>query len=316
MTIDYKIPKKMKVWGAMLLLFFIQSCQIEGENLSLDDLPQPDFEAIETGPGRVQLTNKTNTPTIAKWTVLSSGQTLEGDVVEANLIFEGLYDIQLNVVGQGGMASITKSVTISENDPEACANDRALGFIASCDQKKWKLNPEAGAFKVGPGPDNGEWWSSGVADVTARACEFNDEFVFSFNAEGTFAYDNKGDFFADGYLGNGTSGCEPAANLTGEQALWNSGTFRFSVTEGTGVNRLGQLRLVGRGAHIGVKKAHNGGETVSGPVNDFVLYDILEMKSNVNGQGYDILKIGVRISEVDPATGQASWWTFTLRSFE
>lgn len=299
----------MKMWGACLLLFFAQSCQIESENLSLGDLPQPDFEAVEIGPGRVQLTNKTNTPTIARWTVLSSGQNLEGDVVEVSLIFEGSYDIRLDVTGQGGMASVTKTVSVSEDDPEACSEDRLLGFLASCTQKVWKLNPEAGALKVGPGPDDGEWWSSGISDVSARSCEFNDEYMFSFNAEGTFVYDNKGDFYADGYLGNKTTGCEPAGNLQGDQALWNSGTFQFGAVEGTGVKNLGQLRLMGKGAYIGVKKAHNGGETDTGPATDYILYDVLDMQKNVDGQGYDLLKIGVNI-------GGDGWWTFTLRSFE
>lgn len=299
----------MKIWGAVLLLIFAQSCQIEGENLSLNDLPQPSFEAEEIGPGRIKLTNTTSTPTIARWTVLNNGQKLEGDIVEANLIFQGTYDVQLNVVGQGGMASITKSVSISEDDPEACGDDKLLGFLASCTQKTWRLNPEAGAFKVGPGPDNGDWWSSGTADVLTRACEFNDEYKFSFNAEGTFAYDNKGDFFADGYLGNKTAGCEPAGNLKGDQALWNSGTFQYGVVEGAGVKKLGQLRLMGKGAHIGVKKAHNGGETDTGPAANDILYDILDIQRNVGGQGYDLLKIGVNI-------GGDGWWTFTLRSFD
>jgi len=292
----------------MFISLFISACRPEGDNLTLGNLPEPEFEATEISPGRIQLRNTTNTATIANWTIVSSGQKLQGDVVEAALTFAGNYDVKLDVVGQGGMASVTKSVTVKQNDPDACNDEKALGFIASCSQKKWKLNPQAGAFKVGPGPDNGDWWSSGDGDVSARSCEFNDEFTFSFNAEGTFAYDNKGDYFADGYLGNKTNGCEPAANLTGVQALWNSGTFKFTITEGTGVKKLGQLRLVGKGAHIGVKKAHNGGETATGPVNDFVLYDILEMSKNKNAAGYDILKIGVNI-------GGDAWWSITLRSF-
>src|SRR5690606_32138691 len=103
MIIDYKLQTKIKLWGICLVLFLIQSCKIEGENLSLDDLPQPDFVAEEIAPGRVKLTNRSNVPTIAKWTVLSSGQQFEGDVVEVSLIFEGSYDVQLDVIGQGGM---------------------------------------------------------------------------------------------------------------------------------------------------------------------------------------------------------------------
>lgn len=296
------------LWKIMLFSMIVIACRPEGDNLTLSALPQPTFQAVEISPGRVQLTNTTNTPTIASWTIVSSGQKLSGDVVEVALIFAGNYDVKLDVVGQGGMASVTQPVTVKQNDPNACDAKTALGFIASCTKKTWKLNPQAGAFKVGPGADNGDWWSSGAGEVTGRACEFNDEFTFSFNAEGTFAYDNKGDYFADGYLGNKTTTCEPATNLKGEQALWNSGNFKFSVTEGTGVKKLGQLRLVGKGAHIGVKKAHNGGETPTGPANDYVLYDILEMTKNKDGAGYDILKVGVNI-------GGDAWWTMTLRSF-
>lgn len=303
----YKKLFQAKLWKFALVTLIVSACRPAGDNLTLGVLPQPEFEAVEISPGRIQLKNTTKTPTIAKWTILSSGQQLQGDIVEAGLIFAGNYEVKLDVVGQGGMASITKSVTVKQNDPEACDDKKALGFIASCTQKKWKLNPQAGAFKVGPGADNGDWWSSGEGEVVGRSCEFNDEFTFSFNAEGTFAYDNKGDYFADGYLGNKTNGCEPATNLQGEQALWNSGTFKYAVTEGTGVKKLGQLRLVGKGAHIGVKKAHNGGETATGPLNDYVLYDILEMSKNANGAGYDILKIGVNI-------GGDAWWTITLRS--
>src|SRR5690606_41381663 len=117
--------------------------------------------------------------------------------------------------------------------------------------------------------------ASTAGDITGRACEFNDDFTFHFNAEGTSVYDNKGDFYADSYLGSNTNSCEPAVNLTGDQAAWNSGTFKFSIIDGTGVNGLGQLVLTGKGAHIGIKKAHNGGETPTGPVGNSVTYDIL-----------------------------------------
>lgn len=293
--------------AALIGMMFVQACKIEGDHLRLERIPEPNFKVVDLSSGKVRLINTTNSPSIAQWTVLSTGQKLSGDTVDVNLIFAGDYEIELQIVAQGGMASVKKPVSVAENDPEACADTRALGFIAGCDQKSWKLNPEVGAFKVGPGPDNAEWWSSGAGDIQGRSCEFNDEFTFAFNSEGTFDYDNKGDYFADGYLGNQTAGCEPASNLSGDQELWDSGTFKFVVTEGTGVNKLGQLRLVGKGAHIGVKKAHNGGETPSGPVNDYVLYDILEMQKNVNGQGYDLLKIAVDI-------GGGAWWTFTLRS--
>ena len=48
----------------------------------------------------------------------------------------------------------------------------------------WKLAPEAGALGVGPGTGDYGWWSNGEADVTTRACLFDDHYVF--NADGSF----------------------------------------------------------------------------------------------------------------------------------
>ena len=298
-------PLNVLVGGLLIAIIPFQACK--EEKYSLGNIPNADFE-IQAGEDANTLVfvNKTPGSSIAYWET-STGQKFKGDNVSARFTFEGEYGVTLLAVTPGGTTTVTKQASIAQSDPTACNPDRALGFIAGCTERVWKLNPEAGAFKVGEGPDNGNWWGSGTAEVTGRACEFNDEFTFKFNAEGTFIYDNKGDFFADGYLGSGSTACEPASNLTGDQAAWNSGTFSFSVIEGGGVNGLGQLRLNGRGAHIGVKKAHNGGETASGPAGNSITYDILAMEQNVNGQGYDILKIGVNI-------GGAGWWTFTLRS--
>lgn len=299
-------PLKMLVGGLLITIIPFQSCQ--EENYSLGSIPNADFE-IQAGDdaNTVIFVNKTPGTSIAYWET-STGQKFKGDNVSARFTFEGEYDVTLLAVTPGGTATVTKQVSISQSDPTACNPDRALGFIAGCTEKTWRYNPEAGAFKVGDaGPDAGNWWSSGAGDVQARACEFNDEFTFRFDAQGTFIYDNKGDFFADGYLGNSSTSCEPADNLSGDQADWNSGTFSFSVIEEGGVNNLGQLRLDGRGAHIGIKKAHNGGETPGGPVGNSITYDIIAMEQNVNGEGYDMLKIGVNI-------GGSGWWTFTLRS--
>lgn len=298
-----------KLITLMLAIALFPGCSADGDNLSLGPLPNADFEAIVEPDGHtVRLINRTNAHSIAYWTIPSTGQKFTGNEIMTSFIFADTYEISLMVAAQGGMASVTKEVTTTQNDPDACDPGRALGFIAGCTEKIWRLNPEAGAYQVGPGPDNGEWWSSGAGDITERACEFNDDYTFVFDAVGTFIYDNKGDYFADNYLGGGNGTCEPNSNLQPAQQAWASGDFNFSISEGTGVRELGQLTLVGTGAHIGLQKVHNGGETEAGPVGDSIVYDILEMTQDAGGQGYDILKLGVNI-------GGDAWWTFTLRSF-
>lgn len=285
----------------------LSSCSIEGDDLSLDALPVPDFEIVNEGDGNtVMLVNRTNVPAIAYWTVPSTEQSFTGDTASVNFTFQGSYTINLLAVSQGGMSSVSKEVQINQNDPTACTPERPMGFLATCTSKTWRLNPAAGAIRVGPGPGDGSWWASGAGDVTARSCDFNDEYTFHFNAEGTFEFDNQGDFYADDYLGNASFGCEPTSNLSAAQQAWGSGTFRYTYLPNAGVNGLGQLRLTGLGAHIGVKKARNGSENTS-PASS-VTYDILSMQRNVNGEGYDLLDIGVNI-------GGDGWWSFTLRSY-
>lgn len=293
------------VGGLLVATIALHGCR--EEKYSLGSIRTPDFE-VQAGEDANTLVfvNKTPGNSIAYWET-STGQKFKGDNVSARFTFEGEYDVTLTAVTAGGTSTTTKQVSIAQSDPTACNPDRALGFIAGCTEKVWELNPGAGAYKVGPNPDDGTWWQNTAGDVTSRACEFNDEYTFAFDAAGTFNYDNKGDFYADGYLGTGSSGCEPNNNLPAAQQKWASGTFAFSVVETGGVRNLGKLTVSGIGAHIGLQKVHNAGETTSGPTWNAITYDILEMTQNAGGNGYDILKVGLDI-------GGGTWWTFTLRS--
>lgn len=305
-----QLTKMMTAGCIILLSILVASCTKRGDNLKLNPIPTPTFDIVNGSNGNnFILVNKTPGASIPNWRV-STGQSISGDSARLKLIFKGTYEVKLIVVTQGGLDSVTKTVTVAASDPTACDPSNAIGFIAGCTQKKWKLNPEAGTYKVGEGAGNGNWWSSGMDVVTGRACEFNDEYTFSFNAEGTFVYDNKGDFFADNNLGPQDGGCHPNSSFKPVQMPWASGNFTFSVVDGAGVRGLGQLKVNGLGAHIGLQKAYNGGEigVGLGPTATSVTYDILEMRKNPGGAAYDILVVGLNI-------GGAGWWTFTLRSY-
>jgi hypothetical protein len=271
----------------------------------LGALPKADFVAIPgTNPNNITLVNKSNMPSIPYWRINGASTFLTGDSAKTSFVFAGTYNVTMFVAAHGGIDSVSKNIVIAQSDPNACVGTQ-LGFITSCTAKKWKLDPDAAAYKVGPGPNDGSWWSSGVGDVSARSCEFNDEYTFSFNSSQTFTYDNKGDFFGDGYLGNNTGSCQPSANYTAVQAPWGSGTFKYSFLPNAGLNHLGQLTVIGLGAHIGLQKVRNGGEVTSGPATS-ITYDVLAATHNAGG--YDLLTLGVDI-------GGGAWWTFRLRSY-
>ncbi|MEO6228996.1 MAG: hypothetical protein ABJB11_09800 [Ferruginibacter sp.] len=303
MTNNYKLIS-FSIIAAFVALSFT-SCK--KENIAgLGALPTVDFAAVPgTNPNNITFVNKSTSPTIPYWRIGNSSSLIIGDSAKYSFVFAGTYKVTMYGAGHGGLDSISKDIVIAQSDANACVGTQ-LGFITSCTTKKWKLNPDAGAYKVGDaGPDAGNWWTSGAGEVSGRPCEFNDEYSFSFDANGTFVYDNKGDFFGDGYLGDNSGNCQPSSNYTTAQAPWGSGTFKFTFTSDAGVNHLGQLTVAGMGAHIGLQKVRNGGEVTSGPASS-ITYDVLS--ETHNAAGYDLLTLGVNI-------GGAGWWSFTLRSY-
>ncbi len=294
------------------------ACRPDARNADLDALPKADFNVILGADGHsVLLVNKTSVPVISYWKApdLNLGYSdLKGDSVKLNFTFPGTYTVKLLVAGAGGMDSISKTVTTTKADPTACDASKPLGFIASCTQKTWKMNPAPGAFKVGQFAGDGGWWSSGAQEVIDRPCAFNDTYTFKFNASGDFVFDDQGDFYSDGYIGiSPTSSCQTANQYTTAQKLWGSGNFKFVVIPGTGVKGLGQLKVIGVGAHIGIQKAINNNETANGPTATSVTYDIWSMEhvNDPNG-AYDLLTLTIHYGNWSATEG---WWTYTLRSY-
>lgn len=288
---------------AIILVACISSCKKDNP-ADLGALPKADFKAIpQTNPNEILFVNTSTPSAIPRWRMNELGQTIVGDSAIVGFDVAGTYNVTLFAMGRGGIDSVTKQIVIAQNDPTACLRN-VKGFIAGCGStgKTWKLNPEAGAYKVGDAsPTAGNWWSSGAGDVGGRACEFNDEYKFTYSS-GVFNYDNKGDFYGDGYLGNNSNDCQPNSNYTPTQAPWGSNNYTYSFTEKAGIAGKGQLKVIGLGAHIGLQKVRNGGE-VTTPATE-ITYDVLEYSHE---DGYDLLTVGVNI-------GGNGWWAFTLRS--
>ncbi len=286
----------------LAVLFF--SCKYETRDL----LPAPKASFTVTPvtgvPNKYLLTSTSENAFRYDWDKGGTGYVQGKQVDTVYFAYMGTYTVKLFVYGHSGIDSAKQVITVAANDPTACVGTQ-LGFITSCTSKKWKLDPTAAAYKVGPGPNDGSWWSSGLGDVTGRSCEFNDEYVFTFSAARTFNYDNKGDFYGDGYLGDNSNACQPSSNYTAVQAPWGSGSFTYTFTPNAGINGLGQLTVTGLGAHIGLQKVRNGSE-VTTPATA-ITYDVLAATHDVPGN-FDVLTLGVAI-------GAPGWWTFRLRSY-
>jgi len=288
--------------GGLLLLFIAAgySCKYEVKDLIAKPVASFTVTPVAGVPNKYVLTSTSQNGFRYDWD--KGAGFVQGKSVDTVYFpYLGNYTVKLQVYGQSGIDVASQVISVAANDPTACMGTQ-LGFVTSCTSKKWKLDPVAAAYKVGPNPNDGSWWSSGAGDVTARYCEFNDEYTFVFSAARTFTYDNKGDFYGDGYLGDNSNTCQPSSNYTAVQAPWGSGSFTYSFTPGAGVNGLGQLTVIGLGAHIGLQKVRNGGE-VTTPATA-ITYDVLAATS---AGGYDLLTLGVNFGP--------GWWTFRLRSF-
>jgi hypothetical protein len=115
----------------------------------------------------------------------------------------------------------------------------------------WQLAPEAGALGVGPARGDVAWFSNAIGDVTARACLFDDKYVF--NADGSFENILDGETWLEPWQGTDPEACgTPVAPHDGS----NPATWAYDETAGT-------LTLTGVGAHLGLAKAVNGSELSS-----------------------------------------------------
>jgi hypothetical protein len=160
----------------------------------------------------------------------------------------------------------------------------SLGFAQTL-EGTWKMTPQAGALGVGPGQGDTSWWSNSAADVTTRACYFDDEYVF--NANGSFNNVLGSQTWIEGWQGGSESCGTPVAPHNGA----NAATWTYNATANT-------LTLTGVGAYIGLAKAYNGGE-LSTPANA------------PNAITYTVSSFTTSTITLDIQIG-GGWWRFML----
>ena len=125
------------------------------------------------------------------------------------------------------------------------------------------------------GPTKGDisWWSNSEADVTTRACLFDD--TFEFGADGSFANNMGETTWVEAWQGVGEGCGAPIYPYDGKDTSF---TYTYNESAQT-------ITVNGEGAHIGLAKAYNDGEWNPDNGNPFdaaavaesVTYNIVEM---------------------------------------
>lgn len=149
----------------------------------------------------------------------------------------------------------------------------------------WKMSPQAGAYSVGPNQGDSSWFSNSLADVTTRACYFDDQFLF--NADGSFTNVHGSQTWLEGWQGPEGCGTPVAPHNSSNAASWS-----YDSTANT-------LTLTGVGAYIGLPKVYNGGE-LSNPAN---------APSSIT---YTVTSVTSALATLDISIG-SGWWRFILQ---
>lgn len=259
--------------------------------------PKADF-SVNKDEKTVSFTNLSKNATTYMWDFgdgMSSSQAEPTHTYSA----DGEYTVTLTVMDNLGQSdSKSAQVVVSSSVFSAAVLSKAGG-------KAWELNG-ANSYFVGPSAGSAEWWPGlSQADVLARPCQFNDEYIFS--EGGTYAYDANGDVFFEDYLG-GNNTCIPEGSLPTLYASLASGTHSFEVTPASGSNRA-KVKVIGKGAYIGFAKGFNGGELngSNAPANS-ITYEVVDYAKTANAE---VLTLSVDISANQDGS---AWWTVVIRA--
>ncbi|MFC0774898.1 PKD domain-containing protein [Terrimonas alba] len=188
---------------------------------------------------------------------------------------KGTYTLKLFAFGHSGTDTTSQTITVSQDDPAAQTPFKLLTGNSS---RKWKLAPEAGALWIGPDA-NTTWWQNGVGELTSRSCLFNDEYTFN-KTGSSVTYDSKGDFYVDEEGGNPhpsgmpAVGCYANGDIPSQFQDWvKDGNFTFEVNGN-------KLKIIGKGAHLGLYKAGTPPDAALATPAASVTYDIVSITAS------------------------------------
>ena len=165
----------------------------------------------------------------------------------------------------------------------------------------WKLSAEAGAIGVGANQGDVSWWSNSTADVTTRACLFDDEYVF--NTDGSFTNSLGADTWLETFQGVAEGCGTPVAPHDAS----NAATWVYDATAKT-------IVITGEGSFLGLSKAVNGSELASGDaVPASRTYTVTSVDENnmvldiAVGNGWWRFNFTKEGTVVDPITPEGTW---------
>lgn len=243
--------KNLKYITYLIFIVCFSGCEPSIEEKStLGELPNPSFTISQGEDANTFiLTNTTEGAFLTNWVMENNGEE-SGEVVEVVYPIKGTYDVTMTTFNAGGSASLTQQVVVENDGSGECFGN--LELLTACTEKVWKIASETHALHIGPNIEE-TWWGNDEGVINERTCHWDDEYIF--RRDGSFEYDNKGDFWADADDANNvwpsdlglTVGCHAGTEWPDKYAAWDSGEHQFSITQD-------KLTVIGEGAWIGLYK--------------------------------------------------------------
>ncbi|MFM8448741.1 MAG: PKD domain-containing protein [Haliscomenobacter sp.] len=256
----------------LLVLLVVQSCKKE---VILEVIAGFSYAVDASDFKKVTFTNASTNYVSVSWNFgdNTAASTEEKPVHTYAAI--GNYTVTLTATASDGSTDVTQQ-TVAIVDPNAELT-KLVGDVS----KTWKLlrvpGTSAWPLEVGPIARDQVWWAQGRDndEIALRPCIMNDEFTFT--RSGSFVFDNKGDFWAEGGVFEPANVCQTAnaANMKGANGIdlsaFGSATHKFRLVNGAKPT----LTVIGKGAYIGLPKIGTDAE-VKVP-QDSVTLDIVRL---------------------------------------
>jgi len=287
---------KNKIFWPLILLFAFVGCKKEKRS-ELGDLPTASFkvEYIDSN-NLLLLSNSSGSPFLYSWAIADVG-VFNKDSAMVNIVKKGVYQVILTVYNKNGSDTVSQWIEIFKNAKPPCTGP--MEFMTDCTSRTWKLAQKPGALWVGPPDGSQTWWAIDMPGIVKRSCAFNDEWIF--NSDGTVEYKTKGDIWGEAAMGLSPDGCFSESDLVGDAKAWGSGVHQFAF-QGGGADPL-TLKMIGKGAFIGLQKVANGAEVTTPQMG--VDYKVLSQTKGATARTMEIeVNFGIGI------------WRFTLSSPE
>lgn len=258
----------------VLLGITLNSCKKDDDDDTTSTKPVASFQFTVSGANflEVAFTNYSQNATSYLWDFGDGETSTDKDPVHI-YADAGSYTVKLTATNSAGSANYSADINVT--DP----ND-AYKLLTGEVSKTWKLYREGTSMQLDP-----HW--EGLQNDGSRPCLYYQEFTFHF--DGTYTFDDKGMFWGEYGVFNGTEFYEICFEAIPENMInqdgvdvsaWLSGTHSFTYDP-----TVGKATLNGLGAWIGIPKLTTTAESTI-PV-ETVTFDLTITQED----GFDLMEV-------------------------